>query len=295
MPWGVAAATAIGAGGSIYNGIMGRNAAKDAAGAQVQAANIASQTERDMFNQTTAREQPFVNAGTNALGSLQQLLGIGPGGAGATSPILKMLGLGPGGTGNIDPSTFQGSPGYQYQLQQGTNAVTNSAHGNLGGNMLRALQQTGQGLANQNWNQYLGQSNNAFNSLVGNVSNLVGTGASAAGQLGTIGTNVAGQIGGNQIGAGNAQAGGIIGGANAMAGGIDGLLKALATGAMASGGGNGSTSALISSLFSGGGPLSANTLNTNFGTQFGEGTFPSASNPNAIVPGYMPDNYTRIR
>lgn len=50
-----------------------------------------------------------------------------------------------------------------------------------------------------------------------------------------------------------------------------------------------------SSVFSGNGPLSANTLNTNFGTQFGAGTFPTASNPNAVVPGYQADGYTPIQ
>jgi hypothetical protein len=50
----------------------------------------------------------------------------------------------------------------------------------------------------------------------------------------------------------------------------------------------------LSGLFSGNGALSANSLNTNLGTQFGAGTFPSASNPNAIVPGFQADGFTPI-
>jgi hypothetical protein len=202
-----------------------------------------------MYNQTVAREQPFVTAGTNALPGLQTLLGLGPGGTGTpTSPILAMLGLGPGGTGNINPATFQGSPGYQYALQQGTNAVTNA--GSLtgaGGNQLRALQQTGQQLANQNFSQYLGNANTAYQNLVGNTQNLVGTGANAAANLGGIGTTVGGQIGNNAVGAGNALAAGTIGSANALAGGIGGATNNLLT------------SYLLSNLGGGGGalPLSA--------------------------------------
>ncbi|HXJ61898.1 MAG TPA: hypothetical protein VNU68_35110 [Verrucomicrobiae bacterium] len=176
-----------------------------------------------MYGETVGRMQPYVEAGGNALGELQRLLGIGAGGAGATSPLLQMLGYGgAGGTGagNIDPRTFQGSPGYQYQLQQGTNAVTNSAHGNVGGNALRALQQTGQGLANQNFNQYLGNFSGAWGNLLGNLSNLAGSGQNAAANLGGIGTGVASQIGANTIGGGNALAAGQVGGANAITGGF---------------------------------------------------------------------------
>lgn len=252
MPWGIAA---ISAAGAIGSGILGSNAAGDAAKAQSNAANLASKTELDMFNQTVAREQPFVDAGTNALSGLQKLLGLGPGGVGTpSSPILAMLGLGgPGASGTIDPRTFQGSPGYQYQLQEGTNAVTNAASrtGGLGGNALRALQQTGQGLANQNWSQYLGQGSNAFQNLVGNVSNLSGMGLNAASNLGDIGTKVAAQVGGNQIGAGNAIAAGDIGSSKALQGMIQNLVSSLTTGY--SGGGFGG----------GGGSGGSNFINLN--------------------------------
>lgn len=256
MPWGVAAATAA---GSIASGIIGSNAAGDAAKAQVAATNQASQTELNMFDQTSARFQPYVDAGTNGLASLQNLLGLGgPGGGTSSSPILQMLGIGtPGtpGTGSIDPSKFQGSPGYQFQLQQGMDAVTNSAaaHGGLGGNALRALQSTGQGLANQDWNQYLGNAGNAWQNLVGNVSGVANSGQNAAAKLGTIGTDVAGQVGGNQIGAGNALAAGDMGSAKAIQGMIQGLVSAMGTGA----GGGGGMSGLMSLLGGGGGSYSS--------------------------------------
>lgn len=232
MPWGLAAAAGIGAGGSIISGSIGANAAKSAASTQAAAADRATQAELDMYNQNVAREQPFVQGGTNALAQLQQLLGIGgPGSSGtASSPILQMLGIGgPGGTGagNINPATFQGSPGYQYALQQGENAVTNAAaqNGGIGGNALRELQNRGQGLANQNWNQYLGQASGAWGDLLSRLQSLISGGQGAAANLGSTGTTVGGQVGSNLIGAGNALAGGQIGSANAVAGGLNGAIN----------------------------------------------------------------------
>jgi hypothetical protein len=172
-----------------------------------------------MYNQNVAREQPFVSAGTNALPGLLKMLGLDSSGNGTpSSPILNMLGLGTGGTGQIDPTKFQSSPGYQYQLQQGLNGVTNSYKGNIGGNALRELQSTGQGLANQGWNQYLSNASGAYQNLVGNVSNVVGSGQ---------GTQVANQVGSNLIGAGNATAAGITGSANSTTSGLTDVSKTL--------------------------------------------------------------------
>lgn len=264
MPFAYAAGIA--AAGSIASGVIGANAAGDAAKTQAAAARDATNAQLQMYDSTVQREQPFLQAGTNALPALQRLLGLDASGTGsASSPLLAMLGYGgPGGTGagNINPATFQGSPGYQYQMQQGNNAITNSAHGNIGGNALRALQANGQGLANQNWNQYLGNFGNAYQGLVGNVSNLVAGGQNAANGLGQIGTTVGGQIGSNMIGAGNAGAAGIMGGANALAGGINGvgqngLLYALMNQRQSGGGGGGG---LFDSLFGGGSGASYSSI-----------------------------------
>lgn len=252
MPFGWAAGAA--ALGSVANGVIGSQAAGSAASTEANAANQASATELGMFNQTQADLQPYMTGGTNALASLQRLLGIGPGTSGSgISPIMSMLGMGGaggvGGTGSINPATFQASPGYQYQLQQGTNAVTNSAaaNGGLGGNALRALQQTGQGLANQNFNQYISQANGAYQGQVGNLTNLTNTGQSAAAGVGNAAMTTGAQIGSNQIGAGNALAAGTMGSANALAGGINGVTQNALTGTMLMNGMGGGNS--LSSLF----------------------------------------------
>lgn len=231
MPWAVVGG-AVAAGGALGASSIGAGAAKDAANAQITAANQASQLEQARFNQTTGMVQPYVDAGTNALSQLQKILGIGPGAGGPTSPILQMLGIGgPGGTGagNIDPRTFQGSPGYQYQLQQGTNAVTNATAFNPGGNALRALQGVGQQTANQNFNQYLGNASGAWNNLIQQITGVAGNGQNAAFKLGAMGQDVASGIGANTIGAGSAGAAGIMGGANATAGGMNSSIQAILT------------------------------------------------------------------
>lgn len=253
MPFAVATAgaAALGAGASIYNGIQGANAAKSAAAAQLAATQQADAIEQSQFNTAQADLSPFMTGGTNALAALQKLLNIGPGTSGGpTNPILQMLGIGANGqpTGSgIDPSAFQSSPGYQFQLQQGTNAITNSAahNGGIGGNALKALQSFGQGTANQGWQQYLSNVSGGYNNLTGTLGGLIGNGQSAASAIAGDAINTGNQIGQNIIGGGNATAAGSIGSANALAGGINGAASSAGNGA--------SMYALLSALQTGGG------------------------------------------
>ena len=77
-------------------------------------------------------------------------------GQGAQTTLADALGLN-GQAGNAAATAaFQSGPGYQYQVQQALNGVLRnaSATGALGsGNTLAALQNTGNNLANQNWQQ----------------------------------------------------------------------------------------------------------------------------------------------
>lgn len=240
MPFGYAAAIA--AAGSLATGLLGSNASKDAAKQQAGAAHDALSMTTGVYNDTKAAIQPYATAGGNALADLQKMLGIGSPG-GPSSPVLQALGIGgPGPQGAIDPSKFVGSPGYNYQLEQGQNAITNSAAargGGLGGNALLALQRNGQGLANQNWNQYLGNVDTGWQHLLGGVSGLANGGLNAAESLGRFGSGYAGAASGDILGAGNSQAAGTIGSTNALTGGINDALKALLSGGMAARGGTG--------------------------------------------------------
>lgn len=132
---------------------------------------------------------PYITAGQSAQGTLANALGLG-GAAGNASAL----------------SQFQTGPGYQWQVQQGLDAVNRNAaaQGLTGsGNALTALQNTGNQLANQSWNQWLG-----------NLSGVGATGLNALGQQTAAGGTLAGLLAGQ----GQAMGGAMTGAAQNMAG-----------------------------------------------------------------------------
>lgn len=213
MPWGFAAAAV----GTIGSSLISSNSSSNAANTQANAANQATQAQLQMFNQTQQNLKPFLQGGTNSLAALMSYLGIGPNGS--FNPNAP-------GVAPFSAQQFQASPGYAWQKQQGIDAIQNSAAakgGVTGGNTLKALDQFGTGLANQDYynamNAYLTQQGNVFNRLY----DLTGTGANAAASLGGFAQNTGQSIGSNIIGAGNALAAGQIGQGNAMSGGLNSL------------------------------------------------------------------------
>ena len=220
--------------GDIVGGILGSNASKKAAGAQENAAqqalgvsqqnqNASIQAQTGATQQQQAAFAPYTGAGASAVGQLSSLLGS------------------PGGGWNQSfqaPTAAQAAatPGYQFQLQQGENALQNSAAANgglLSGNEAAAQQQYGQGLASTNYQQTY---NNAFQNYlqnyqqyqnqVGNLQNLANSGQQATGTSAALsqagaqnqgGLNYAfsGQQGGDITNYGNAKASGYIGANNA--------------------------------------------------------------------------------
>ena len=115
----------------LYQGIQGTEAYKDMARAQ-QAAN----------QQALNAVSPFQQAGTAAQTQLSSLLGLS---GNDNEEILAQL---------------QSTPGYQYRLNQGTQALERSqaARGNLlSGRAVQEAQQLGQGLAEQSYNDYVKQ------------------------------------------------------------------------------------------------------------------------------------------
>lgn len=232
MPWGFAALAV----GGIASAAIGSSAASSAANTEANASNNASQVELNMFNQTQANEAPYLAAGGNALTALQSGIGIGPGtGNTGTGPL----------NAPFTTADFQNSPGYQFQLQQGENAVLNnrSALGGVNsGNTLKALTSFGQGVANQDyWNAYNAYTT-AQNQKFGQLQTLAGSGQNAAANLGALGAQTGASVGNNIVNAGNASAAGTVGSANAISNGISGLSQnyllasALNSGAAGNGG-----------------------------------------------------------
>lgn len=118
-------------------------------------------------------------------------------------------------TGGTKYQGFQATPGYQFQMDQGTaavNALAGARGGLNSGRTMQDLQTFGQGLANQEYNNYL-------NRLTG----MSGSGQAAAGAQANAATNAASGVSNALSGIGNAQAAGAIGSANAWTGALNNL------------------------------------------------------------------------
>src|ERR1700731_3394252 len=174
----------IGGIGSIVGGAAGSSGAQ----AQADAARQAAQLQFQEFQQIQNNMRPFLDLGTTASNRLGSYYGINAAGTVKDTPFLEpisaQVGAPPcptdprfaslGGsslTGPPNPADpnlqaqFRASPGYQYQIQQMTDAVQNSAAGRTGAvscNMLQALQQNANGLASQDWNNWYNQDVNSW-------------------------------------------------------------------------------------------------------------------------------------
>lgn len=149
------------------------------------------------FDLMRADYEPFRQAGVEQLPLLQHMAQ-----GGLPSPTMEgFYGSPESQIGNI--ADFQASPGYQFMLDQGLNAIQNSAAagGSLeSGRTLKALQGYGQNLANQEYNNWYGrragefgsyanrlgtQSSDQFNRLAA----LAGVGQTATGSMSQLGQN----------------------------------------------------------------------------------------------------------
>jgi hypothetical protein len=227
----------VGAGVAVAGGIMGANAAKSAASAQADAINNALQFQQQVYGNTQQNLNPFIGAGTNALGALQQLYGLAPAGTGGGGNALQSY------------QNFTQTPFYQFPLSQGISALNRSGAASgltLSGGQLNSLQKYGQGYASQN-----------FNSYINALSGLANLGEGAAGTLGGQGNQAAQTTLTGQTALGNAQASGIIGAQNQInnaLSAIPGLLGGTGNGSSYGSGAGGSGGLLgnaLSSLFTG--------------------------------------------
>lgn len=113
---------------------------------------------------------------------------------------------------------FTKTPGYDFRLNEGTNAIEAGAAARGGlysGSAMRALQQYGQDYASSEYNNYL-------NRLAGRAD----SGMSAAQMSGAASQNAAAGVSNALGGIGNAQAAGYVGVGNAITGGIQNALGA---------------------------------------------------------------------
>lgn len=205
---------AVAIGGGAILGYMG---SQQAAHTQADAANNATATQKGMFDTTYAAGAPYREGGASAQAKLNTLLGL-PSGDKSSSDY---GGLNQQFTADMMP---QYSPAYQFQLQQGNQALQNSQaakDGILSGAALKDLigynqnfAQTGFGNAFNLWNT---QQNQKYARLAG----LTSTGENAAVNAGNTGAQTGFGMANTITGAGNAAASGIIGGTNAVTGAIN--------------------------------------------------------------------------
>lgn len=203
-------------------------AAEQAQALELQNQQKAQDFQTGVWQGTQQNEQPYIQAGQTSVNNLSRL---------ANDPSFSTYG-----------QTFQAPtleqaeqmPGYQFQLQQGTDAITKqaAATGNLmSGNTGKALEDYGQGLASTDYGNLYNQAlqtymtnynvwNNDTNNQFNREATVSGMGQTAAGQEGALGQSAAGNMAGIDLTGGAqqaqqinnaaaARASGYVGGANA--------------------------------------------------------------------------------
>ena len=229
------------AAGSVTSGILGSNAANNAAQLQAQAAQKGIDLQSQIFGTQQQNQAPYIAAGANSLGQLLSGFQNGTFGPGSI-PNAPQFG---GGT-FAAPTAEQAraTPGYQFTADQGTAGVLRgaaAAGGAISGGTLRALDQYNPGLADSTYNDVFNRSLSTYNAGLSQYqAQLQGYGAQLQGQqqgfnqlfapaqlgenavasinnTGSVqGANIANLIGQQ----GNALASGVVGSANQLNGAI---------------------------------------------------------------------------
>ena len=161
MPFAVAAA-GVGAAGAIAGGIMQSNAVKSGQQASLQAQQTAIQTAQNQLGPWTSTGAP------------------------ANTQEASLLGLNGQPAADAAMSTFQASPGYQFQMQQGLRGVDAGAasQGILrSGATIKGEDEFAQGLANTTFGNYFNQ-----------LQQLSGNGLTAAGGITSASSGAANQM-----------------------------------------------------------------------------------------------------
>jgi len=177
-------------GASAVGSVAQSNAAGKAADAQTDAARSQIKLNRDIYRKSRKALRPYRETGRRSNALMQYEMGM------RDKP------------GWYDG--FENTPGYQFQMQEGVNALDAGA---AASGMLRsgaheqALTGFGQNLANQEYGNYM-------NRLMG----MQAAGQNAAGMQANMGTNFANSASTALGNIGNAQSAGAIGQGNALAG-----------------------------------------------------------------------------
>jgi hypothetical protein len=215
MPWMMAAAI----GGSALLGAYtadkaGReqaDAAERAAGTQAAASRYAADLQQKQYEENVQRQQPFYQAGVNALPELVQASRYTP----------------------FGQEQFQADPGYGFRLSEGQKALERSAAargGLISGGAMKAATRFGQEMGSQEYTNAFNRYQAERQARLGPLQSLTGMGQSTSQQLGAAGAQNASAIGNYGMQGANATAEGYLGSANARASGYMGMSNAAQSG-----------------------------------------------------------------
>lgn len=166
MPW---IGAAIGAVGSLLGGSMQSSSASSAASTQAASTDASIAEQRRQYDLTRGDFAPYREAGTKALGQLQGEMGTMP----TSQDVMN-------------------SPGYQFGLQQGQQAIdrkTAAAGGRVSGAALKSAAEYGTNYATTGYNAEYQRRQDRLNRL----ASLAGVGQSATGSSAAAGSNMANQ------------------------------------------------------------------------------------------------------
>ena len=185
-------------GANLVSGLLGAQAAEDAADAQLAGVNAGIAAQERQFQTTREDMRPYREAGYGALGKLSDLIG---------------------NYRPFDGAELRTDPGYQFGLREGMGALEQGAAargGLFSGKTLRDLVQFGNDygstMFDRRMNMRLNEQNQRYNQLAG----VAGTGQNAVNAGGAFGQQSAGTIADLLTQGGNAQAAGLVGRTNAI-------------------------------------------------------------------------------
>jgi hypothetical protein len=184
--------------GNVAGGMIGSWGANSARQAQGQATGQANQLLQTNLASNQAQLDPWKQAGTDALGRLNSLLGV---------------------SGKPDTSAVSSMPGYQFGLDEGLKGVERSAAsrtGTLSGAATKAIDRYSQDYASTKFNDYTDR-----------LMNLAGMGQGAAGSMAGYGANAGNQQAANLTNMGNAAAGANIANANQWNNSLQGIIRTI--------------------------------------------------------------------
>lgn len=193
--------------GDIVNSVadlFGMGPASKQAGATEAAANqaaaasrYATDLQKAMFDKNVELQQPWHEAGVNALNKMQSL-----------EPF------------KYDPNTMFNDPGYAFRMSEGMNALNRSMAakglGVSGANIKGALKY-GQNLGSQEFGNAYARALDEYNSRYNRLASLAGIGQTAAGNIGSAASGYGANVGNLAMGNAATQGNALMAGANIRA------------------------------------------------------------------------------